>query len=446
LGRRIDASTTTELDLAKMEVDSVGSLAMFKILEKVDLSENWIRFPRQIEKMFDAPSLRELDLRNNDICKTNDYRAFIIHSCPTLEILDGIEIVEYERIEAEKLFENRKEIPYAEMELQPGSMRPTWVNDQDVTACFNCRQSFTIVNRRHHCRACGQIFCSKCCRRWLLLPEGFGYPDPERTCTDCFKKHSRLDFSRGYDVSGPEDAPAIVILHPSLASRMYHVYQMKHWSQKYRVYLIDFPAHGGRMDEKLTMSAAIQSVTIFIQEKVPAKKALIFGWSLGGYVAMMMGKYAPELCAGIICGGCARETWSGQTKLFFGIKKVIYSSLPEKILWTLIPKNYPHIPRDIIDEAILSVGMNYGVWGQCAETLLEPQQGTYAEAISQYKGPVLFINGELESRKSEALFLSKSSSGKLHIIKGGTHLTPLEPEHCPELNEVVMNFAKEIGW
>lgn len=29
--------------------------------------------------------------------------------------------------------------------------------------CYDCCEKFTTFRRRHHCRVCGQIFCSKCC-------------------------------------------------------------------------------------------------------------------------------------------------------------------------------------------------------------------------------------------------------------------------------------------
>lgn len=35
-------------------------------------------------------------------------------------------------------------------------------NDTTVTNCYKCRIEFSIFNRRHHCRACGRIFCYNC--------------------------------------------------------------------------------------------------------------------------------------------------------------------------------------------------------------------------------------------------------------------------------------------
>ncbi|RDD46412.1 1-phosphatidylinositol 3-phosphate 5-kinase [Trichoplax sp. H2] len=39
-----------------------------------------------------------------------------------------------------------------------------WMPDEKCTECYECGQKFTILRRRHHCRCCGRIFCSTCCR------------------------------------------------------------------------------------------------------------------------------------------------------------------------------------------------------------------------------------------------------------------------------------------
>ncbi len=38
-----------------------------------------------------------------------------------------------------------------------------WTDDNSVNSCHNCKNDFTFLNRRHHCRLCGKIFCNICC-------------------------------------------------------------------------------------------------------------------------------------------------------------------------------------------------------------------------------------------------------------------------------------------
>ena len=40
----------------------------------------------------------------------------------------------------------------------------TWVKDSDAHVCSSCSSKFTVFVRRHHCRMCGQVFCSQCCK------------------------------------------------------------------------------------------------------------------------------------------------------------------------------------------------------------------------------------------------------------------------------------------
>lgn len=46
----------------------------------------------------------------------------------------------------------------------------TWISDEKISTCTQCASEFTIVNRRHHCRSCGNIFCSNCCYQMQSLP------------------------------------------------------------------------------------------------------------------------------------------------------------------------------------------------------------------------------------------------------------------------------------
>lgn len=42
-----------------------------------------------------------------------------------------------------------------------------WTDDNSVNSCHNCKIDFTFLNRRHHCRLCGKIFCSVCTDNYI---------------------------------------------------------------------------------------------------------------------------------------------------------------------------------------------------------------------------------------------------------------------------------------
>ncbi|XP_036766488.1 hepatocyte growth factor-regulated tyrosine kinase substrate isoform X2 [Manis pentadactyla] len=61
---------------------------------------------------------------------------------------------------------------------------PDWV---DAEECHRCRVQFGVVTRKHHCRACGQIFCGKCSSRSSTIPK-FGIEKEVRVCEPCFEQ------------------------------------------------------------------------------------------------------------------------------------------------------------------------------------------------------------------------------------------------------------------
>ena len=65
-----------------------------------------------------------------------------------------------------------------------------WVPDEEVAHCSKCNSEFDWVNRKHHCRSCGRVFCEQCSMNRSMLPHEYGYRDPCRVCLDC---HAQLE-------------------------------------------------------------------------------------------------------------------------------------------------------------------------------------------------------------------------------------------------------------
>ncbi|XP_076880815.1 zinc finger FYVE domain-containing protein 9 isoform X2 [Brachyhypopomus gauderio] len=73
-----------------------------------------------------------------------------------------------------------------------GSTAPLWVPDSHAPACMKCGSRFSFTRRRHHCRACGKVFCVVCCDLRFRLSHLGGKEG--RVCVTC---HSTL-MNSGY--------------------------------------------------------------------------------------------------------------------------------------------------------------------------------------------------------------------------------------------------------
>lgn len=64
---------------------------------------------------------------------------------------------------------------------------PTWSEGDE---CSNCQSEFSLLQRKHHCRACGGIFCNKCSNKQAIIPQ-FGIEKEVRVCDKCYSKLSK---------------------------------------------------------------------------------------------------------------------------------------------------------------------------------------------------------------------------------------------------------------
>jgi len=92
------------------------------------------------------------------------------------------------RANGERLTANqRDQIWRGEAPAGSGAGMPRWVPDEEVTHCTQCQVLFDWATRKHHCRACGKIFCSGCSSQECLLPKEYCDRNPKRVCDPCYR-------------------------------------------------------------------------------------------------------------------------------------------------------------------------------------------------------------------------------------------------------------------
>ncbi|XP_028796261.1 1-phosphatidylinositol-3-phosphate 5-kinase FAB1B isoform X2 [Neltuma alba] len=68
-----------------------------------------------------------------------------------------------------------------------------WMPDQSCTVCYQCDSPFNLINRRHHCRLCGRIFCAKCTTNSVPAPSScqrntWEEQEKVRVCNYCYEQ------------------------------------------------------------------------------------------------------------------------------------------------------------------------------------------------------------------------------------------------------------------
>ncbi|KAF7307270.1 1-phosphatidylinositol-3-phosphate 5-kinase [Mycena indigotica] len=73
-----------------------------------------------------------------------------------------------------------------------GLSRDYWMDDENCKECYDCESVFTTWRRKHHCRICGQIFCSRCASN-IIKGYRFGHDGMIRVCNLCVEKLAKVD-------------------------------------------------------------------------------------------------------------------------------------------------------------------------------------------------------------------------------------------------------------
>ncbi|KAM6948369.1 zinc finger FYVE domain-containing protein 9 [Aplochiton taeniatus] len=86
-----------------------------------------------------------------------------------------------------------------------GQVAPVWVPDSQAPICTKCEVKFTFTKRRHHCRACGKVFCATCCSLKCRLI----YMDRReaRVCVTCHSALTSAQLWETHQASGNNQSP-----------------------------------------------------------------------------------------------------------------------------------------------------------------------------------------------------------------------------------------------
>lgn len=105
-----------------------------------------------------------------------------------------------------------------EDQLLLGKIAPFWIPDSEAASCMICDAKFTMVRRRHHCRACGQVLCSLCCSDRSSL----SYMDGKegRVCKPCKGVLAQLALAEDQENSNQPEVQQSPTRRPNPANPM----------------------------------------------------------------------------------------------------------------------------------------------------------------------------------------------------------------------------------
>lgn len=90
-----------------------------------------------------------------DVPETQSNVAETISSCSSSSSTPEEEIRQPQAAEATA---TGSSTALAAMDNWLGKQAPLWIPDSEAVNCMHCDMKFTVIKRRHHCRACGLVY------------------------------------------------------------------------------------------------------------------------------------------------------------------------------------------------------------------------------------------------------------------------------------------------
>lgn len=118
----------------------------------------------------------------------------------------------------------------------------------------------------------------------------------------------------------------LLLLHGALGSQAQFESLKQGLAPHFRVHVFNFPGHGGNStDQKLSMDVFLENVLRFMSDH-ELQSASVFGYSMGGYVALKLAMAYPEKVQKVMTLG-TKIQWNAETA-----EKEVRRLNPEKML------------------------------------------------------------------------------------------------------------------
>lgn len=236
------------------------------------------------------------------------------------------------------------------------------------------------------------------------------------------------DTLRGVETTGPDGSPTVVFVHGAVFQRKMWAPQRDALPPEFRVVTLDLPGHGERSTPDFRMEQALDLLDA-VFEAVSARRAVLVGLSLGGYVVTAYTRRNPESVAGVVVSGSSAnpvDRLATLTRIVGRVSTLLTRSerLTDRIERRLIDwvRSRP-ISSDTASE-IVEAGFSPRQFGLAGPELAGRD---FRAALADYPGPSLVLNGEHDTllRRGEDKHAAAAQNCRVATIEDAGHVCNL---------------------
>lgn len=319
--------------------------------------------------------------------------------------------------------------------------------------------TFGFFTRPTSCSRCSASLCGTCAGKYPLIPfdvsKGgetveISKQNIETLCKACFERTSTLDFSKTYDVMGPEGSTTtIVLVHGGGGSRaMFRPHARILAEAGFRCLLPDLPGHGSLVDMNLTLESCTSVIrNLLVENSVKSGDRVIYvGASFGAYLGFEILDRLQEFFSGAVMLDCGQNVGPGASlKARAGLWMLrLASSLASNNF--LMSSFVPMLEKSRADFHLIESTFGAGVFFDQGAAICNCMQAVApADKIPNFQFPVLFFNGSEDYRDSEGRWLDaceRRAQSSLTVFEGGDHFFTHDSRFVNDFMDTIVSFSE----
>jgi 3-oxoadipate enol-lactonase len=218
----------------------------------------------------------------------------------------------------------------------------------------------------------------------------------------------------------------------------------------FRVISYDLRGHGqsGVGDGQYTIELFVDDLMALL-DYLKITKAVVCGFSMGGYVALRAIERNPERFGALVLCDTTSSADSNEARLRRAasikvVKKDGVKPFAEGFLKAVFSEQSFNARQNIVDEARKMILSNSAT-GVCGALLAMASRTDTTEALSKINVPTLVLVGEHDTITPPAAAKAmhdRIQNSKMHIIGNAAHMSSME--NPSEFNEHIIKFLKDV--